>query len=101
MEELKIEIEEEQKFPLDHPERKKFQNFIDWIKQTGAEFKNIKLRFYSENNRGVHAKQNIAVGEQILFVPHNLLITIEDVAQKIPLSRKLTEQGVRNHFEYT
>jgi hypothetical protein len=51
----------------------------------------LKIRYYSENYRGVHAKRDIAKDEQILFVPHKCLITIDDVAQKTPFTRKLVE----------
>jgi hypothetical protein len=51
----------------------------------------LKIRHYSENNRGIQAKRDIAEDEQILIVPHQCLITIEDVAQKTPFTRKLVE----------
>jgi tetratricopeptide (TPR) repeat protein len=53
------ELELENKLPVDHPERKRFQNLLDWLKDGGSEFDKLKLRFYSENYRGVHAARDI------------------------------------------
>ena len=59
MEETKQEYEEDTKLPSDHPERKRFQNLIDWLKEGGAKFDKLKMRFYTEDFRGVHAARDI------------------------------------------
>lgn len=41
------------------------------MNQRGANFDKLKLKYYSENNRGVHASNDITCGEQILYVPLN------------------------------
>lgn len=69
MAEITIEIEEDNKIPKEHPERKRFQTLLDWMEEGGAQFDKLKLRYYSENYRGVHAKQDIKNGETILLVP--------------------------------
>jgi hypothetical protein len=38
MNEIKIEIEEDERLPKDHPEREKFKKFLDWMMSTGAGF---------------------------------------------------------------
>lgn len=50
------EIELESKLPPDHPERVKFQAMLDWMKEGGADYSKLKLVYYTENNRGVHAQ---------------------------------------------
>jgi hypothetical protein len=35
----------------------------------GADHSKMKLRFYSDNYRGVHAKTDIKAGETVLMVP--------------------------------
>lgn len=35
----------------------------------GSKFDKLKLRYYSEDYRGVHAARNIAQGEIICYVP--------------------------------
>jgi len=47
------------------------------MKDGGSEYNKLKLRYYSENYRGVHASQNITSGETILFVPLAQIITLE------------------------
>lgn len=69
MEETEIEIEEDNKISPEHPERKRFQNLLDWMKAGNADYSKLKLRYYSENYRGVHAARDIENGEMILLVP--------------------------------
>jgi hypothetical protein len=57
---------------------------LDWMKGGGAEINKLKLRHYTEDNRGVHAARNIRKGEVILFIPKNLLITL-DMAMASPI----------------
>ena len=57
------------KLPLNHPERKSFDDMFDWLKSEGAYFDKLKLRYYSEDYRGVHAAKAIKKDEIILFVP--------------------------------
>lgn len=45
--------------PYDSIVRKKFEKFLDWLQYQGAEFSKLKLRFYSENYRGVHSTEEI------------------------------------------
>ncbi len=54
--ELAQEIAEDNKIPPDHPERKRFQQLLDWMDSGGADHSKLKLRFYSANYRGVHAR---------------------------------------------
>ena len=39
------------------------------MKVGGSDYSKLKMRYYAENYRGVHARQDIKNGEQILFVP--------------------------------
>lgn len=55
--------------PADHPERLRFNAMFDWMKSGGAEFNKMKLRYYTEDYRGVHASRDVKKGETILFVP--------------------------------
>lgn len=47
------------------------------MKNGGADFSKLKLRYYSDNYRGVHAKQDIKAGETVLLVPLKQIITLE------------------------
>ena len=56
LEKILQEIELDSKLPMDHPERVKFQAMLDWMKKGGADYSKLKLIYYNENNRGVHAQ---------------------------------------------
>ena len=60
-----------------------------WMKSGGAEFNKIKLRYYTEDYRGVHASADIKVDETILFVPNSQLITVE-LAKASPIGSLMT-----------
>ena len=77
IDETAVEIEQDNKIPPDHPERKRFQNLLDWMKNGGADFSKLKLRYYTDNYRGVHAKNEIKSGETVLVVPLKQIITLE------------------------
>ena len=96
-ESIQKEIDLDNKLPHDHPERKRFQDLLGWMKEGGADFSKLKLAFYSENNRGVHTLRDIKIGEQVLFVPDNLLITLE-MAFQSPLGKLMYEKGLRQRL---
>jgi hypothetical protein len=72
--------------PPEHPERKRFQVLLDWMQKEKADFSKLKLRYYTENYRGVHASMNIKNGETVLYVPLDLIITLE-MAFKSPIGK--------------
>jgi len=78
----------------DHPERKRFQNLLDWMKDGDADFSKLKLRYYSDNYRGVHASRDIKNGETILLVPLKQIITLE-MAFSSPIGKQMYEKGLR------
>jgi len=67
------------------------------MKKGGSDFKKLKLRYYSENYRGVHASQDIRNGETILYVPLKQIITLE-MAFKSPLGKLMYEKGLRQRL---
>jgi hypothetical protein len=58
-------------------EEKEF--LLQWLSRGGAKFSKIHLRLYDDDSehRGVHAAEEILPGEQILMVPHALIMTTE------------------------
>ena len=79
--EVENEIKIERTLAEDHPVKIKFNQMFKWLGTGGAEFGKIKVRYYTEDFRGVHAAQHIKNGETLLFVPHDLLITKSMVKQ--------------------
>ena len=90
IQEVEFEIEQDTRLPPEHPERKRFQNLLDWMQKEKSDFSKLKLRYYTENYRGVHAAQTIKNGETVLYVPLNLIITLE-MAFKSPIGRQMYE----------
>ena len=65
--------------------------------ENGATFPKLKMRYYTENYRGVHALNDINQGDVILYVPLNLLITLE-MAFASPIGKLMYEKGLRSRL---
>jgi hypothetical protein len=65
------------------------------LSRSGAQFDKIKLRFYSDGYRGVHAAKHVKAGSILLYIPKERLITIE-MAMTTPIGRKMLKAGLRN-----
>ena len=50
----------------DNPENYKYSNLYNYINQAGGDTTKVRLEYYSQNNRGVHANQHIKKGEIVL-----------------------------------
>ena len=62
--------------------------------KNGAVFPSLKMRYYGENYRGVHALTDIRKNDVILYVPKNLLITLE-MAFSSPIGKLMYNRGLR------
>ena len=49
----------------------KFGQMFDQLKKDGAKIGKLKLRYYTEDFRGVHAAAPIKNGDTIIFIPHD------------------------------
>lgn len=94
LEETKTEYEEDNSLAIDHPERKRFERMLQWLKDGGSNFDKLKIRYYTADYRGVHAARDIKKGETILFVPKEQIITLE-MAFASPVGKKMYEKGLR------
>lgn len=70
---------------------------MDWMKVEGSNFQKLKLCYYTVNYRGVHTVADIKIGEEILFVPRKLLITLE-MAFATPIGKLMYEKGLRQRL---
>ncbi len=61
---------------------------MKWLKDGGATFDKIKIRYYTTDYRGVHARRVIRKNEMFLTIPENLLITLE-MAKATPMGAKM------------
>ena len=58
-------------------EKDRFDALFKWMKEEGADFTKLKLRYYAPDYRGVHAARDIKKGEIIVYVPLKEIITLE------------------------
>ena len=86
------EIEADSTVPKDHPIRKKFLDLLDHMQEYGAKFPKLRLRFYESTHRGVHAACDVKLGDILLFVPHDQIITIDDACET-PCGAIMKEAG--------
>jgi histone-lysine N-methyltransferase SETD3 len=66
----------------------RFNKFVNWLKSEGAIFDKIKMRYYSTDYRGVHARGHLRKNEVFLMVPKNAIITLE-MAKATPIGSKM------------
>ena len=52
-------------------------DFFEWMREEGAQFDGIELRKSSDAMRGIYAKRDFAIGDQLVFVPEHLVLTYE------------------------
>ena len=77
--------------------RVRFNALFSWMKSGGAVFDKIKLRYYSEDYRGVHASRFIKKGETLLYVPFQQLLTL-DMAMESPIGSLMAARNVRTRL---
>ena len=94
MEETKQEYEEDNNLPDDHPEKVRFNNMLKWLHDGGSKYDKLKIRFYTEDYRGVHAARDIRKGETILLVPKQQIIMLE-MGMESPIGAKMFAKGHR------
>ena len=70
------ELEEDENVPV-LAEKERFDRLLVWMKQYGAAFDKLKIRYYAPDYRGMHATRDIKKGETIVYVPLNEIITLE------------------------
>jgi hypothetical protein len=57
-------------------EQKLYNDYTEWMKEHGSKFDRIVLKHFGPDYRGIIAKENIERGEQIMYIPKSLLITL-------------------------
>lgn len=67
------------------------------MREGGSQFDKLKIRYYTQDYRGVHAARDIKKGETILYVPKDQIITLE-LAFASPVGKKMYEKGLRQRL---
>lgn len=78
-------------------EKDRFEVLFDWMRQGGALFDKLKLRYYAADYRGVHAARDIKKGETILYVPKQEIITLE-MAMESPIGVLMMARNFRQRL---
>lgn len=66
----------------------RFNKFVKWLQSEGAIFDKIKMRYYSSDYRGVHARCRLRKNEVFLVIPKSVIITLE-MAKATPIGSKM------------
>lgn len=74
------------------PGQDKYDVLLSWLKNGGAAFPHLDLKYYTVDYRGVHAKKRLPEGEIILKVPLPLIMT-SDVAKASEIGQKIRDSG--------
>lgn len=78
-------------------EKDRFEAMLRWMKEGGANFDKLKLRYYAADYRGVHAARNIKKNETILYVPKSEIITLE-MAMESPIGALMAARNFRQRL---
>ena len=90
------EVKDDQYVPVP-AEKVRFETLFEWMREGGANFENLKMRYYAPDYRGVHAARNIKKGETILYVPKEEIITLE-MAQESPIGAQMFAKNHRQRL---
>lgn len=69
----------------------KFVDYFDWVLKEGGRFSKMELRKIAENFRGVYALEDIKKGEEMLYVPDHLVLSLEK-SKETRLGKLMTEK---------
>jgi len=57
-----------------------FKSLSEWMEKGGSKTSKCKIRYFTENFRGVCATQDVKAGETLVYVPLMQLITPKTVS---------------------
>jgi hypothetical protein len=99
VDEIKERCQTEYGLAHDHADLKKIERFMKWMRDSGATFGNIRMKYYSPDFRGVHACRAIPDNSVFLSVPLKMIITPQS-GRDTALGRKVLQSGVKVHWDY-
>ncbi len=75
-------------YNIDYPSYPLFCKFFKWLDDGLVCYPKLELKFYSDDHRGVFAKNKIQKNEIVLKIPSSNLITLE-MAKESPVGTKM------------
>ncbi len=77
----------------DNPESDKFVNLVKWLRDGGARFPKLYMKYYSDDYRGVHCLAKVRNNDTVLYVPLKYIMTSE-VARGSIIGRRIVESRI-------
>jgi len=99
LEKYKNEYKNESGLEFGDPKMEKIEIFLDWLRENGAKFSKIRMKYYGLDYRGVHAVKMIPGEEVFLWVPKKLIITPQ-MGKDTEIGQKLIKSGVTVGWDY-
>ena len=93
IQEMAAKINKEIDGDMATPESKReiYTNFLDWLQKGGMQQAGIKLRYFSEQNRGIVAACDMPKDQAIFALPLKMAISSTDTYD-LPLNKVIAEK---------
>ena len=99
IEEFKIKCKEEHGLEYNDEKMKKIEQFMYWMREGGAKFRNIKMKYYGPDYRGIHTYEKIDAGDIFLNVPYEMIITPQ-LGESTEIGKKIINTSVKVYWDY-
>lgn len=96
---MENEIKLDSAYDLEHPQRKKFQKFLDNVIEGGCILNKIKIRYHDENYRSIHAAFPFNKDEMVIKIKLEKIITKEIALEKCEMNKQLMENEEFKKFK--
>eukprot|EP00826_Nyctotherus_ovalis_P041129 TRINITY_DN410_c0_g1_i1.p1 TRINITY_DN410_c0_g1~~TRINITY_DN410_c0_g1_i1.p1 ORF type:complete len:265 (-),score=64.64 TRINITY_DN410_c0_g1_i1:738-1532(-) len=97
--ELKQRCKDEYGLECGSANMKKIESFMQWMREGGAKFRRLQLKYYGPDYRGVHTNGNIKANEVFLKVPYHMIITSKS-GRQTEIGKKILATKVKVHWDY-
>eukprot|EP00826_Nyctotherus_ovalis_P024906 TRINITY_DN1921_c0_g1_i14.p1 TRINITY_DN1921_c0_g1~~TRINITY_DN1921_c0_g1_i14.p1 ORF type:complete len:238 (-),score=72.56 TRINITY_DN1921_c0_g1_i14:848-1561(-) len=96
---LKKQCREEYGLEHSSADMRKIESFMRWMRESGAQFKGLRLKFYGPDYRGVHTNETIEANEIFLKVPYHMIITPKS-GKNTEIGKKILATKVKINWDY-
>jgi len=76
-----------------HPQTQKLHRLLLWLRNAGAKFPKLFLKYFGPNHRAIFTSSQINHGEQIMYIPHDCILT-SDVAKVSPIGQAILKSRI-------
>jgi len=90
---LTMDFDENKAVGGEHEQTDKFKIFLRFLIKGGCLFPKLHLKFYTKEYRAVHARTKISIEEEVLYVPHDMIMT-SDLAKASEIGQAIIKSRV-------